>query len=143
MAREGASNVDYPSTSAGHNHLSMSTIPSLTTTSSFPTHFHVFKSLRHRRLERNPNAANVKDTSTNAFSPSRAGTNSDQQNNGRPKYTRRLVRRILAEPDDTDADDQQEWNKKVYGPEVIVIGHKGVPPGWIMIAGILCVCSLG
>lgn len=142
MTKEGAPNVDYPLTSAGNN-LSISTTPPLTTTSSFPNNSMSSNPSATGDSNCDPNAANLKDTSTNELSPSRARTISDQQNNGRPKYTTRLVRRILAEPDDVDAYDQQEWRKKVYGPEVIVIGHKGVPPGWIMIAGILCICSLG
>jgi len=140
VVRESASTVHYPLTSAVHNHLSISTIPSLTTKSSFP---HASHPSATGDSNSNPNAVNVNDTSSSAISPSQAGTNNDPQDNGRPKYTRRLVHRILAEPDDTEADDQQAWNKKVYGPEVIIIGHKGAPPGWIMIAGISCICSLG
>jgi hypothetical protein len=37
---------------------------------------------------------------------------------------------------DLDEDfDIKEWYKKVYSPDVIVIGHKEVPDGWIMVDG--------
>ena len=53
-----------------------------------------------------------------------------------PVYTRKLIPRIYVDPFELDEDfDIKEWYKKVYGPDIIVIGHKEVPDGWIMVDG--------
>jgi hypothetical protein len=47
-----------------------------------------------------------------------------------------LIPIIYVDIFDIDEDfDAKEWEKQVYGPDVIVIGTKDVPDGWIMVAG--------
>jgi hypothetical protein len=52
-------------------------------------------------------------------------------------YTLRLIPRIFAGPSEMDEHfDEQEWYKRVYGPDIIVVSTTGVPDGWILVDGI-------
>jgi hypothetical protein len=38
--------------------------------------------------------------------------------------------------DEIDEDfDEDAWNKKVYGPDVIVVDMVNVPKGWVLVDG--------
>ena len=52
-------------------------------------------------------------------------------------YTRRLVRRVLLEPDRMFDDvDMVEEYKKVYGPDIVLVSDPDdIPDGWILIDG--------
>ena len=53
-----------------------------------------------------------------------------------PVYTTRLIRKIAIPADEVDENfDENEWYRKVYGPDIIVITHKGVPNGWVLVDG--------
>lgn len=64
------------------------------------------------------------------------------KSNGRV-YTRKLISRVYIDPFELDENfDKEAWYKKVYGPDVIVVGTKEVPDGWIMVDGMTSVsCS--
>ena len=52
-----------------------------------------------------------------------------------PKYTRRLIRKIGVDPCALSEDfDEQEWYKKVYGPDIIVVSYD-CPSGWVIVDG--------
>ena len=52
-------------------------------------------------------------------------------------YTRRLIRIIRIPADEIDENfDEDTWNKKVYGPDIIVVDMLSVPKGWILVDGI-------
>ena len=54
----------------------------------------------------------------------------------KPGYTRRLIRMIRIPLDEIDEDfDEDAWNKKVYGPDIIVVDMRNVPKGWVLVDG--------
>ena len=65
-----------------------------------------------------------------------AGMASIQNETSDVEYTRRLIPRILARPSEIDEHfDVNEWYKKVYGPDIVVVSTSGVPDGWILVDG--------
>ena len=55
----------------------------------------------------------------------------------KPGYTRRLIRRVYIPLDELDEEtfDEDAWEKKVYGPNVIIVDKEAVPKWWILIDG--------
>jgi hypothetical protein len=54
----------------------------------------------------------------------------------KPGYTRRLIRMVRIPADVVDENfDEDAWNKKVYGPDVIIVDMHSVPKGWILVDG--------
>jgi len=54
----------------------------------------------------------------------------------KPGYTRRLIRMVRVPLDEVDEDfDEDAWNKKAYGPDVIVVDIRNVPDGWVLVDG--------
>ena|SRR5579859_6704767 len=54
----------------------------------------------------------------------------------KPGYTRRLIRMVRIPADEVDENfDEDAWNKKVYGPDVIIVDMRSVPKGWILVDG--------
>ena len=53
----------------------------------------------------------------------------------KPGYTRRLIRMVLCPRDEAENFDEDAWNKKVYGPDVIIVDMRYVPKGWILVDG--------
>jgi len=59
------------------------------------------------------------------------------QANEKPVYTRRCVPRLY--PDVMELDetfDEGAWEKKAYGPDVIIVARTEVPNGWILVDSI-------
>jgi hypothetical protein len=77
----------------------------------------------------------------NGESPSPHQESSEEEYSGpwpkpKPGYTRRLIRMIRIPLDEIDEDfDEAAWNKKVYGPDVIVVDMRNVPKGWVLVDG--------
>jgi hypothetical protein len=54
----------------------------------------------------------------------------------RPGYTRRLIPMILIPLDEINENfDEDAWNKKAYGPDVIIVDRRLVPKGWVLVDG--------
>jgi hypothetical protein len=54
----------------------------------------------------------------------------------KPGYTRRLIRMVRIPANQWDENfDEDAWNKKVYGPDVIIVDMRSVPKGWILVDG--------
>ena len=54
----------------------------------------------------------------------------------KPGYTRRLIRMIRVPLDEVEEDfDEDAWNKKAYGQDVIVVDIRNVPYGWVLVDG--------
>jgi hypothetical protein len=69
---------------------------------------------------------------------------SDDEPGLRPGYTRRLIKKKYCPPEMWDVNfDEEEWIKKAYGENVIVVDLYDVPDGWILVDGISCHNNLG
>jgi hypothetical protein len=74
-------------------------------------------------------------------SPSPTRESFEEEYSGRypkpkPGYTRRLIRMVRIPADEVDENfDEDAWNKKVYGPDVIIVSMRSVPKGWILVDG--------
>jgi hypothetical protein len=42
---------------------------------------------------------------------------------------------VLIPADEYENIDEDAWNKKVYGPDVIIVDMHSVPKGWILVDG--------
>jgi hypothetical protein len=102
---------------------------------------HLFKDL----VDLQPPKASARDKSKEAHakqdeSPSPTQESSEEEYYGRypkpkPGYTRRLIRMVLIPADEDENFDEDAWNKKVYGPDVIIVDTHSVPKGWILVDG--------
>ena len=97
-----------------------------------------------------------KDTAKSSNTPSGPGTKSeaskahvesispefdfsDDEPDLLPGYTRRLIKKKYCPPEMWDVNfDEEEWIKKAYGENVIVVDLFDVPDGWILIDGMSC-----
>src|SRR2546423_10386001 len=103
---------------------------------------HVFKDL----ADLQPPKASARDKSEEAHvkqdeSPSPTQESSEEEYDGpypkpKPGYIRRLIRMVRIPADLVDENfDEDAWNKKVYGPDVIIVDMRSVPKGWILVDG--------
>ena len=73
--------------------------------------------------------------------PSTSQESSEEEYSGlwpdpKPGYTRRLISMIRIPIDQINENfDQDAWNKKVYGPDIIVVDMRAVPEGWVLVDG--------
>jgi hypothetical protein len=74
-------------------------------------------------------------------SPSQIQESFEEEYSGpypKPKsgHTRRLIQMVRIPADGVDENfDEDAWNKKVYGPDVIIVDMHSVPKGWILVDG--------
>ena len=53
-----------------------------------------------------------------------------------PGYIRRLIRMVLIPGDQWHENfDEDVWNKKVYGSDVIIVDMRSVPTRWVLVDG--------
>lgn len=90
-----------------------------------------------------PPKASAKDMSKEAHAQQHSPTQEsfDEEYSGlypkpKPGYTRRLIRMVRVPMFEMDENfDEDAWNKKVYGPDVIIVDMRCVPTGWILVDG--------
>jgi len=88
-----------------------------------------------------PPKASAKDMSKEAHAQQHSPTQEsfDEEYSGlypkpKPGYTRRLIRMVRVPMFEMDENfDEDAWNKKVYGPDVIIVDMRCVPTGWILV----------
>jgi len=112
------------------------------TSSSTESVNHPFQDL----VDLQPPKASARDKSKEAHarhdeSPSPTQESFEQEYSGpfpkpKPGHTRRLIRMVRVPADEVDENfDEDAWNKKVYGPDVIIVDMHSVPKGWILVDG--------
>ena len=69
-------------------------------------------------------------------SSSTKGKQAESPKGNEPVYTRKLIPRVYIDPWEIDKNfDEEAWDKKAYGPDVIIVQKTEVPDGWIMVDG--------
>lgn len=112
------------------------------TSSSTESVNRLFKDL----VDLQPPKASTRDMSKEAHakqdeSPSPTQESFEEEYYGRypkpkPGYTRRLIRMIRIPWDEWHENfDEDAWNKKVYGPDIIIVDMRSVPKGWVLVDG--------
>lgn len=83
----------------------------------------------------------IRDQKEEESPPSLADESFEEEYSGpypkpKPGYTCRLIPIIRVPADEIDENfDEDAWNKKVYGPDVIVVDMHSIPKGWILVDG--------
>lgn len=69
--------------------------------------------------------------------PVQAATKAIQRDTTAPRPTRRLIPKILAEPEEIGLyENEQEWYRKAYGSDIVVVGPITGLDEWILVDGI-------
>ena len=83
----------------------------------------------------------IRDQKEEESPPSLADESFEEEYSGpypkpKPGYTCRLIPIIRVPADEIDENfDEDAWNKKVFGADVIVVDMSSVPEGWVLVDG--------